>query len=1242
MAAFKDSVLKQIVADLNIQNEATIPAPLTEALCTLTNPVADATGGGVTNTRATLTIPVGDENYPAGSMTVHYRRLELATLFAGLPTALEFKGVDVQSKTLQEVLAEYAPALATYLLPELVDEGPYDLTRVSADLVLRPKANSLVLVPGNVTISALTAPVDLANFTSKENIPVFAFNEPLPAYGADLEAHILTRLLAINGETEPLSSADASITILPNPDLNTTSVKRHIRVTVTTPDLYYTGTADFSYNLMALSQAVDANVTQPELQYTLGQTQSDVIGASLQAQNKYFTPQEIVAGMPIKAVRAADYNENNDATHVWPAADSLIYGTAFQNRPLLFKFVTTSLFPFEEVIEFTVAVAGQKKVLTTTNTGTMPVTIELLEKPGAFAPSTLDVNASFITTQSLPVGTYKIRITRPDSYRTALVHHQFANGDVTEIAPVRVFSVKGHTLTNLFQFCPSLVTVDPTAFAEATYTYTADHLFNGCSGLEGLPDGVFNQMLGCYNWSFVLAGTTALSVVPDALFGFVKAYKPNFTSVLSGSGAQVLPTNFFQNIGYIDLNNVFQAWSGLLTIEPGFMAAMNLKEYIANYSQMFGNCWRLTAIPADFFVGAQAPTDTSTSAYNGDWRLLGTFKGCSALTTLPATLFQPLIALGLDNFNLTDAFSDCTGLVDIPQGLFDGVSFPGVEGFGIMGLSGTFYGCTDLTTLRGDTFHNCTLNRAFGMGSDGGIASKGAFENTGLTAIPADLFLGNESVDSLQRVFAGTQITAIPAGLLDGLTALKDVRMLFLNCFALTTVPNDLFASQAALTHAEGLFRSCSALENLPAGLFTPLTGLVSAPYCFWDAGVTAIPIGLLGTCAQLQTVEGFFLNCPITGPVDNLFTNQPVLTDVSYALSGTQITEAGANLLAGAPEITDVRALFSSCKQLTTVAVGLFDNQTKIIEADQLFSNTDVLATVPGTLLATNPLITTVYAMFSNAIGLTTLPANLLAAQENVTTVANFAYRCAALQAIPAGFFDGLFSVQRWDACFEGCSLIPAVPNGLFAAGTSPALSFDNAFKGCSALTTIGTGLFGNNANPVTLEGIFRDCTSLLEVPDGIFFNLTNIASLRFAFQNCYGLTTVGRLVNNTQSVKIEIGGFLGGDLTGTGPATFPDFAVADNLIASSIPVDIGAYGYTKPFNRRNNWTKNITNLFDPQVRIPLDTNQKGYFADMPGLTGSGQTFITKHSVPSTMVGFFKNSTGLSDYATLPAWAKT
>lgn len=1227
MAKFKDPVLKQIVDDLAIQNPTAPVIPV--EMASLSDAVADATGLGDTNTRGTLTL-TGDVNIPAGTMTVHYRRLELATLIGDPPPPVTFIGVESQSKTLEEILTALLPAaLVPYILPELVDEGPYTLTRSSLPVAITPKATSQVLTPAGLTVGTMTVPADLSTFTTLNNIYPWAV---FPTATDDPKEFVTKRILLANGYSEPLAASDFNLEVIQTPFDQGYGTHRTVKITVTAPGIYYTGEQTFRYSLADLGQNADGVNNPPTFTYTAGQTAADVIGAALAAKNKYFDPSDLV-DMPLRPVRLGDYT-SNDQSAVLCSDTSLVYAPGY--TPMWIKATASHLYPYEEIIRFNVDVAGVKQILQTTNTGTMPVTIELLEKPAAFAPATLDVNASFNTTQSLPVGVYKIRITRPDSYRTKLTHRTSASS-TTQIRVTEVFKAKGHSLQELYRYCTDLTVVHPGAFDEATDTYVASYLFGGCTGLTSLPAGVFDAMINCVNWSNALESTTGLKVYPAALFGFIKTFQPTLTNMFANAGPDDVTADLFQNIRYTQLSGLFNGATNIKTVAPGFIAAMDLKRETTSFSSMFFNCSSLQAIPEDLFVGVRNAVFLSDDPYFGYWSLASCFARCSSLTSIPAGLFEPLKERNLGNVLLTTTFEKCTGLTTLPSGLFDGLRFPTSPG-----LQGTFFDCTALATIPGDLFHNAVLGNAFG--DKDSVFSNGAFMNTGLTAIPADFFANNEAnVKGAKNLFWNTKITQVPAGLLDGCVAMETIAGMFQSCALLTTVPADAFSGAPNVLLMEGLFRECTSLASIPAGLFDAQTQATGVQYIFWNAALTSYPPALFANNTALVSAEGAFLNCPITGVPDNVFENHPALTTISHLFEGTDISGVGSGAFAGAPEITTVRSLFSDCELLASVPGDLFANQTKITNASGLFQHTEVLATVPAELFATNPLITDVSSLFAWAAGLTSIPAALLDGLTGITTIGSIARNCTALTAIPAGLFSDQTVIERFDQAFEGCTQITAIPNGLFASTTTAAKYFDSVFKGCTALTSIGTGLFGASNTAVSLMSIFEGCTALQVVPDQIFFAFTNITSLRFAFLNCYALTDVGRLVYNTTSVKIEIAGFLGGDLVNTGPAVYPNFTVADNVIDGSVVFNVGPYGFAEPFNRRGNWTKNIDNLFGANVRIPFEGNSaaRGWMSDMP-ITGSGQAFITKHTVPTTQTGFFKNSTSLSDYATLPAWAKT
>ncbi len=1235
MAKFKDPVITQIVDDLNVLNEGTIPTPLLVSQCELQGPLTIVSNGSA-NTQATLAITQPDVNY-SGSMRIQYRRLDLATLVTASSRNITFIGVTDQAKSLAEILQKFSASLASYLLPELEDTGPYDLNREITQVVLQPKSNSLVLAPESITLNVQTAPVDIGEFSILNNISTFTSSLPFPVAGTtqdEIKELIVSRLFLANAQTQPITHDAFDFEILPAALDYTYGSTKKVKVTITDPDNFYTGEQTFVYILKDYGSMVDLPQSgYPVITYNEGETINVAIANALNAKNLYATPEDFYPG-PIKPIRDVDYSSSVDTTFSFGSDESLVFQST-NTYPSGFKCVATTLYPFEEIIRFVVSSAGNKKILTTTNTTTMPVTIELLEKPAEFSSSSLAVDVNFTTLLSLPVGTYKIRITRPDSYRTPLTHHQSSSVNASEINVTEVFKVKGHDLTNLFAYNTSLTTVYPGAFDESTYTYRARQLFLGCSSLASLPDHIFDAMTRCHDWQGALASTVALTVIPDELFGFLTAYKPDCLGLFNGAGPEVIPTNLFKNAHWLVFNNIFQNASNIKTISTGFIAAMKQKVYADQVSNMFINCTSLQNVPADLFVGLAPPLSTVVPYY-GFWSFNSVFYGCTALTTVPAGLFSPFANTEYNTLSFQNTFQGCTSFNAIPQGLFDGLQFPS----NTPGLANTFQGCIALTSIRGDIFRNCVLGKALGF--DGVVSGNGTFANTGLTSIPADLFVGNEtSVEGMVYTFANTKITALPANLLAGCTAMNSVAGAFFQSALLTTVPSDLFAGAPNLINMEGVFRECPLLTSIPAGLFANQVNATKMPYMFWGSGLTSIPAGLFDTNVKVQTVEGVFLNCPITGVASNLFVSHPELTNVSYALSGTRITNANANTFAGALAITNVRSLFYGCKQLTSVDADIFKYQTELVLASGLFGSTDVLTTVPSTLFQNCTKMTEISFMFATAKGLTTIPATLFqSSKATITSVQYLASGAIALTEIPATLFQDMVNVTGASNCFEKCTTLTTVPSGLFSS-FSKCTNFDSAFDGCTGITTIGTNLFATNTNSVSLVSVFDDCHALTAVPDQIFFALKNISNLRMAFMNCYSLTTVGRLVANTMSTKIEIGGLLGGDLVNTGPSQYPNITIADNLIDSTIQVKIGAYGFLLPFNRRTALTKNIDNLFGANCKFEIASYEtKGYFAGMQ-ITGSGTNFITKHAVPTTTTGFFTGSTGLSDYASLPAWAK-
>lgn len=1236
MAKYKDPVLKQILDDLAVQNPDA-PA-IAVGRVSLSNVVASTAGGALTNTRATLTVApdVGDQL--AGTMTVYYRRLDLAELFGEGATSATFTGTAEQSVTLEQVMTKLSSDFGLYVTPELNNAASFDLTRTDLPIVLTPKADSAVLAPTPLAITVKTVPVDIGLFSQVTGInPFTSATDPStglpytkPAPGEDIQAFIVKRLFLANLQTTPIPSSDYTFEVLPFVADSYMGNIKDVRITVTNSDGHYTGTQTFRYYLQSIGLVVEPlAVTTPQLNYTAGQNARQALKAQINANGVYAEESDFM-DTELRPVRASDWTIG-DTTVVFASEESLMYGSWYQ--PTNLKAVETKLYPYEEIVRFQVDVVGQKQIGTTTNLSTMPVTIELLEKPAAYGGTLAVTPGTLTTVDALPVGVYKIRITRPDSYRTPFTHRQFNDANPAELNIIEVFKLKGHDLSNTLAHS-SITSVPAGCFDEAVDCYRAVGLLLDTRNLTTVPAGIFDKMTRCVNWNqaFNVSGITSF---PSKLFGFNKVYRPSFSNTFSGCKVSTIPFDLFDNVRWLDLSGLFGTMTEMTTFPTGVLAAMNLR-YLSSMDNMFLQCFKLTTVPADLFEGVPDPAPWALpSTYATIFSINNMFYNCSALALLPANLLARFRRARMGDrctVDMRTMFKGCTALAAVPVGLLDGLTFI----TGAPSLSGTFSGCTSLRSLPNGFFSNCVLNGA--LGSSTSFTVEGCFFQSGLESIPVDLFTSNAgNLLGAQNTFAYTNIVSIPAGLFAGCSEIQTLEGCFWHCTQLTGVPAGLFADCSKNTTLESTFRQCSALASVPSNLLQGQTALESVAYMFWDAtSLTAIPAGFFANMQALLSASGVFYSSGLTGPIDNVFTQSPLLASVDSAFAYTNITSAGPNVFSGAFALTNVSSVFSSCKFLTTVSAALLQNNQEILSLQGMFFLCETLTAVPANVIQSCPKVTTVANMLYGCKALVAVDQSWFMNSPLITRFDGFLQNCTALTTIPTGLFYTLSQVQSASSLFKGCTGLTTVGDNLFANWTTCS-QFSNCFEGCTSLSAVPANLFGaaaSNAMSATMQYIFSGCTALTAVPDGMFFAFKNISDISFCFNQCPNITTVGRLISNTMSPKITIGGlFYQG---GTG-----DLALADNLIASTIPVNIGAYGYQLPFTGHSNLSKNIDNLFGANCKFQIATYEtKNYFANMQ-ITGSGNNFITKHAVPTTSNGFFTGSTTLSDYATLPAWAK-
>ena len=239
--------------------------------------------------------------------------------------------------------------------------------------------------------------------------------------------------------------------------------------------------------------------------------------------------------------------------------------------------------------------------------------------------------------------------------------------------------------------------------------------------------------------------------------------------------------------------------------------------------------------------------------------------------------------------------------------------------------------------------------------------------------------------------------------------------------------------------------------------------------------------------------------------------------------------------------------------------------------------------------------------------------------------TTFNFAFRgCSNLTTLPLGSITGAASVSTYGfyGTFLGCSSLTAIPTGLFDNNTAVSTNgFYYTFYDCSSLIAIPTGLFDNNTQVSTggFRYTFNGCSSLTAIPTGLFDNNTLVSTSGFyyTFNGCSSLTTIptGLFDNNT---LVSTFGFYG---------TFQDCssltAIPTGLFDNNTAVSTTGFAYT--FN-------GCTSLIGSSGQLWLNPS------------GASNYTLTSPDYNSGIPGgdnCYNGCTGLSDYATIPAYWK-
>lgn len=217
------------------------------------------------------------------------------------------------------------------------------------------------------------------------------------------------------------------------------------------------------------------------------------------------------------------------------------------------------------------------------------------------------------------------------------------------------------------------------------------------------------------------------------------------------------------------------------------------------------------------------------------------FQNCAALTSVPGTLFNGVVAV-TDSYaahtntqwNLGSFFSNCSKLSSVGEALFSGTANKPASVRGIS-FDRTFSGCTVLKSVGAKLF-NALPKITWTDEYEGYLSFNGVFANSGLTGIPTGLFGAlPPSVQeyNFNTAFSGCKgLTAIPTGLFSALPTLAgsyinivpiQLSQVFYNCTGLKGVPSDILTKvpNTAKVNIGYMFSGCTGINTAVPKVWT-------------------------------------------------------------------------------------------------------------------------------------------------------------------------------------------------------------------------------------------------------------------------------------------------------------------------------------------------------------------------------------------------------------------------------------
>ncbi|QXO10866.1 hypothetical protein pEaSNUABM54_00040 [Erwinia phage pEa_SNUABM_54] len=343
------------------------------------------------------------------------------------------------------------------------------------------------------------------------------------------------------------------------------------------------------------------------------------------------------------------------------------------------------------------------------------------------------------------------------------------------------------------------------------------------------------------------------------------------------------------------------------------------------------------------------------------------FSGCTALVTLPNSLFAP----GTIQYSATALLAG-TGITKTPATLFKNLRINGPA------LSEIFKDCVSLKEATGSLFKNVQVDNSI-------VTVTSLWYNSGVA-------------------------TASPL-VLDGLTSINYLSTLFGNCVNLVSAPNGLFDGLSKLTSEYNTFGGCSNLVTAPVKLFDkcPILKTISSTFS-WCPKLTAVDPNVFGDCPALTSISGVFSSSGITQVPEKIFSKMPLLNRATTLFDRCAALKAvPGTLFSYSPKLTVMTGLFQY-SGLGDIPVNLFAKNVELLDVSNTFQLIKC-GDIPADLFLNNTKLKNTSSLFSS-VTTTSMPPNLFRA-------------CPALEVIKSTFYGlrgGDFKIAA--ACFPSNAL--------------------------------------------------------------------------------------------------------------------------------------------------------------------------------------------------------------------------